>query len=134
MFFPSTVRDHSDLLLALYCLSEQCILGKLSIHHFDILSFVSKTDVTVPLTSNKWNSSQSFLRICFLCYNPEFGSTKILFFFFAPYILVTLRVARGILVSPPGVEPTPPAMKAQSLNHWTVGKSFPFFLLNLIVH
>ena len=87
----------------------------------------------VPLTSNKWNSSQSFLRIYFLGYNPEFGSLKVLFFF-APYILVTLCVARGILVSPRGVEPTPPAMKAQSLNHWTAGKSFSFFVLNLIVH
>ena len=76
----------------------------------------------VPLTSNKWNTSQSFLRICFLGYNPEFGSS-----FFAPYILVTLRVARRILVSPPGVKPTPPAMKVQSLNHWTAWEVFPFF-------
>ena len=70
----------------------------------------------VPLTSNKWNSSQSFLRICFLGYNPESGSTKILslFFFFGPYIVVTLSVARGIFVPPPGVKPTLPAMKEES--------------------
>ena len=29
------------------------------------------------------------------------------------------RVARGILVPRPGIEPTPPAMQVQSLNHWT---------------
>ena len=28
-------------------------------------------------------------------------------------------VACGILVPRPGVEPTPPALEAQSFNHWT---------------
>lgn len=47
------LKGPGDLLLAMFCLSEQRILGKLSVRHFDILSSVSKTDVTVPLTSNK---------------------------------------------------------------------------------
>ena len=29
------------------------------------------------------------------------------------------RVAHGILVPPARVEPVPPAVEAQSLNHWT---------------
>ena len=28
-------------------------------------------------------------------------------------------MAYGILVPQPGIEPTPPALEAQSLNHWT---------------
>ena len=28
------------------------------------------------------------------------------------------HAARGILVLRPGIEPTPPALEAQSLNHW----------------
>ena len=40
-------------------------LYKISIWHCDILSFVSKIYLTVPSTSNRCNSSQSFLRVCF---------------------------------------------------------------------
>ena len=29
----------------------------------------------------------------------------------------------GSVVSPPSVEPSPPAFEAQNLNHWTAGKS-----------
>ena len=36
------------------------------------------------------------------------------FFFFLPS-----PVARGILVPQPGIKPVPPALEAQSLNHWT---------------
>ena len=42
-----------------------------------------------------------------------------LFFFFWPH-----HVSCGILVPWPGIKPTPLAMKAQSLNHWTTGE-FP---------
>ena len=28
----------------------------------------------------------------------------------------------GILVPQPGIEPTPPAVEAQSLNHWTTSE------------
>ena len=34
------------------------------------------------------------------------------------------RVACGILVPQPGIEPTPSAVKVQSPNHWTA-KEFP---------
>ena len=37
------------------------------------------------------------------------------------FVLFRLRhTACGILVSWPGIEPTPPALKVRSLNHWTV--------------
>ena len=36
------------------------------------------------------------------------------FIFFWPY-----HVAHGILVPWPGIQPTPPALRAQNLNHWT---------------
>ena len=35
------------------------------------------------------------------------------------FFLATPHSARGILVPQPGMEPTPPAVEAQSLNHWT---------------
>ena len=38
------------------------------------------------------------------------------FFFFG-------HVACGVLVSLPGIEPIPPSLEAQSLNHWTARKS-----------
>ena len=41
-------------------------------------------------------------------------STLIFFFFFWPHC-----TACGILISRPGIEPAPPALEAQSLNHWT---------------
>ena len=31
-------------------------------------------------------------------------------------------MARGILVSQPGIEPAPLVLKTQNLNHWTMGK------------
>ena len=34
------------------------------------------------------------------------------------FFLATL-CGREILVLPPGIEPVPPAVEAQSLNHWT---------------
>ena len=53
------------------------------------------------------------------------------FFFFPPHL-----VASGILVLPPGMELTPFAVKAWSLNHWTT-REFPllpassYFLKNI---
>ena len=35
-------------------------------------------------------------------------------------------MACGILVPRPGIEPLPPAMEAQTLNHWTT-REFPVF-------
>ena len=35
------------------------------------------------------------------------------------YLFWLPRVACGILVPRPGIEPVPPAMEVQSLNHWT---------------
>ena len=43
---------------------------------------------------------------------------KIFIFFFWPP-----RVACGILVSRPGIEPGPPAMEGQSPNYWTTGEA-----------
>ena len=41
-----------------------------------------------------------------------FFKQKFLFYLFG-------RAACGILVPWPGIEPTPPAVEVQSLNHWT---------------
>ena len=43
------------------------------------------------------------------------------FFFFWPH-----HAACGILVPQPGIEPVPPAVEAQSLNHWTA-REVPLF-------
>ena len=52
------------------------------------------------------------------------------FFFLIPIFIANLFVfvffgctACGILVPQPGIKPTPPSVEAQSLNHWTSGKS-----------
>ena len=39
-------------------------------------------------------------------------------------------VACGILAPRPGIEPMPPALGAQSLNHWTTREVPAFFFLN----
>ena len=38
--------------------------------------------------------------------------------------------ACGTLVPQPGIEPMPPALEAQSLNHWIAGKSPLIYVLN----
>ena len=52
-------------------------------------------------------------------------------------ILFFGRVARGILVPQPGIEPVPPAVEVQSLNHWTT-REVPhycfFFFFNFWVY
>ena len=60
------------------------------------------------------------------------------FFFFLPHH------ACGILVPPPGMEPTPPALEARRLNHWTAREVpvlyhlepalFIFTILELFIH
>ena len=49
---------------------------------------------------------------------PEATSLSVLFFFFFFNFWPCHFVCR-ILVSPPGIEPTPPALEVWSLNHWT---------------
>ena len=49
---------------------------------------LKKMYMTVPSTSNKWNSSPSFLLIYFWGYNPHFGSNKIRFYFFFVVVVV----------------------------------------------
>ena len=54
-------------------------LYKIFVCHIDVWAYIWKMYMSVPLTSNRWNNSQISLRICFLCYNPQFGSNKIPF-------------------------------------------------------
>ena len=51
---------------------------EMSACHFDVWSFVLKMPMTVPLTSNRWDSQS--LWVCLPGYNPQFGSIKILSF------------------------------------------------------
>ena len=39
--------------------------------------------------------------------------------------------AYGISVPQPGIEPTPPAVKVQGLNHWTTSKMPIIFILKM---
>ena len=52
--------------------------------------------------------------------------TSFFFFFFWSY-----HVACKILVPWPGIEPMPPALEAQSLNHWTAREVLPFFFWSI---
>lgn len=97
VFFPSSIGNHGDLLLAFHVLTWTMhlwwTLCKMSLRHFDVRSFVSKMCMAVPLTSNRQNSSQIFLRVCLLGYNPQFGLSKIPFFllnWMVNWILMTL--------------------------------------------
>ena len=47
-------------------------------------------------------------------YGENTGLESKLFFFFWPH-----HTACGILIPRPGIDPTPPAVEAPSLNHWT---------------
>ena len=62
-----------------------CILSELYAKYQYVilceLSFKIYIYMAVPSTFNRWNSSQSFLRIYFWGYNPQFGSNKIRFYF-----------------------------------------------------
>ena len=49
-----------------------------------------------------------------------------IFFFFG-------RAAYGILIPRPGMEPVPPAIEAQSLNHWTT-REVPTNILNCSIY
>ena len=51
------------------------------------------------------------------------------FFFFFNFWL--RHVAYRILVSRPGIKPTPPAVEVRSLNHWTSSEVPMNFLLSL---
>lgn len=42
--------------------------------HSNVQPMVSKMYMTVLKTSNRWNSSQNFFKICFPGHNPQFGS------------------------------------------------------------
>ena len=75
----------------------------------------------VPLkkyNSNTWKLESHCLELnivdilahCFPSY-----SLSLFFFFFLPLY----HVACGILVPRPEIEPVPPALESQSLNHWT---------------
>ena len=56
---------------------------------------------------------------------PPLGSFLFFFFFFLPgyhllyFIFWPHHATCGILVSPSGIEPTPPALEAWHLTHWT---------------
>ena len=50
------------------------------------------------------------------------GIVCLSFFFFWPH-----HAARGILVPQPGTEPTPLALEAWSLNHWTAAEVLYLF-------
>ena len=43
-------------------------------------------------------------------------------------------VVGGVLVPQPGMEPTAPALAAQSLNHWTTREVLSFFILSTMVY
>ena len=77
----------------------------------------------------------SFL-ICRFMYFAKFGNFSTIIFASTFFFFWPCHAACGILVPQPGIEPTPPALEAQSLNNWTPGKSlqvllkFGFFLLS----
>lgn len=50
-------------------------------------------------------------------------------FFFSFLIFWLHRAAYGILAPRSGIEPVPPALEAQSLNHWTTTEVPPVFHL-----
>ena len=60
--------------------------------------------------------------------NSSINDHHLFFFFFCLH-----RRACGILVPRSGIEPTPSAIKAQSLNHWAPGE-FPHSFLNLCLY
>ena len=63
--------------------------------------------------------------------SPSCIREKHCFFFFLIFIFSPCRVACGILVPQPGIEPVPPAVKAWSLNHWTTREVLLFNYLHL---
>ena len=65
------------------CLPGLGILGEFYVkYHYVVLMYDPLSHMTMPATSNRQDSSQSFLRLCFLGFSLQFGSNKIPFFFF----------------------------------------------------
>ena len=75
-----------------------------SFGHFTILSNDGDVDNNRHLFRTYYVSGTIISVSCILTF---------FFFFFWP-----CRVARGILVPRPGIEPVPPALEARSFNHW----------------
>ena len=61
---------------------------------------------------------------------------EVIFFFCSLLFFWPHRVACGILVPLPGIEPTPPAVEAWSLNHWTAREVLggSFLVAGLCMH
>ena len=56
---------------------------------------------------------------------------SILFYFLLLFGCTVLHAGCGILSPLPGIELVPPALRAQSANHWTAGKSPDWFLITV---
>ena len=67
-----------------------------------------------------------FLMAYYCIHLLQFIHSYFLFLFFVCLLFWPRRAECGILIPQPGIEPMPPALGAQSLNHW---KSLSILLL-----
>ena len=84
-----------------------------------------------------WNIYQSsysnvfyyFSDVAFFFFMLYWESLPSMLLIFSFVLFWLCHKAYGILVPWPEIEPTPPALEAQSLNHWTARKSLLIFLI-----
>lgn len=98
------------------CWPGPCILGDLYVKYiiliYDLLS--KKMYMTMSSTSNRWNSSQRFLRICFQGYNSQFSWNKIPFLFLTWQLIEFLSTPTSHLNS----QSRPLSVSQLSNNQW----------------
>ena len=102
------------------CISGLCTL---SIRHLTI-TLCLKNLYNCALTSNGWNSLQSFLKDCLLVYNPQVGSNKIFHFWECPGGPVVRT--RHSHCQGPGSIPGPGTKIPLAMRHGQKKKKIPF--------
>ena len=69
--------------------------------------------------------SSPLLVLCHSLDPPFFFFFNNLLKVFLFYLFRSYHAACGILIPRPGIKPVPPAVKAQTLNHWSTGEASP---------
>ena len=84
-------------------------------------------DIRAFLAAHFPTSKYSLREECYEIFSPNWVTNRtfiflIMYLHMYVFIFWPLLAACGILVPQPGVEPAPPVVEVQSLNHWTAGE------------
>ena len=135
-----------SLQLELICCLNQPVTFKFSVFYFSFLEEgMQTTPVFLPGESHGQRSlvgyspwgckgSDTTERLSTAQHRSLFGSLSDLlgFIYLFTFSLALWHVEWGILVPCQGIEPAPPALEAQNVNHWTNRKVLCFYFYNFL--